>query len=444
MNGAPDTHQLKELRAKRIGWVVILGEFLDNAIDARATEIRVVFGAQKLVVIDNGVGIEDFELLFRQGVHGARPYETMGRFGVGFKHAAGKLWGITSVVSVHGGQRRSVMVNWQKWMDSGSWRLPDPAIEPAPSGAKGTELRFTNIELKTKLQDALDELEFMFAPARASGVTISVTNGGRPRIFREMVWPEIVSEVTQEVYVEGKLLTIRAGIVPTDVRNPRSGLHYSHLHRIIESSELGCGDYGTSRIFGIVTLVGPEWALSTNKERIGDNDREAVDEAVFQVMEPLLKEAHEQARQIDLSDVAANLTGMLRAAVGGREQRDAGDESGTVEEQDTDRKRRQATKVHAEGTIPRRRSGGVKVDFGELTNPSHLCSVAGRQIKLNNEHPWVHRQLAHGAEGEQALFVAALAAYLDSQHLGIYGQGDTSFAETMGRWVLALMDQASL
>src|SRR5215472_15521809 len=69
----------------------VLPELIDNALDKRATVIKMYAEENAFVVEDNGSGVSNMVSLLQWGRHDkGDSRSTMGRYGIGFKKAA--IW----------------------------------------------------------------------------------------------------------------------------------------------------------------------------------------------------------------------------------------------------------------------------------------------------------------------------------------------------------------
>jgi hypothetical protein len=401
----PDTHVLQALRNQSLGWTRALGELIDNALDASAMNITII--AEKrgehstISVADDGVGCADMGSMFRLGDH--RPHagtKGLGRFGIGLKDAALWLWGITTVESVRAGRKHTAMVNWERLCNSRDWEIDDPDDKPANSAAPGTRIVFSRAERAMPsgrdLDKLVSELGFIFSPALKRDARIVLRSGNAAmRSLERCGLPELAEVIEGAIEVDGRAAHVHVGVVREGVPNPRSGIHYTHRHRvIIPGSGLGCGDTSTSRIFGWV-MLSEQWRLSKNKDEVTDH-KEELGQAVYEFIKPILEKADKQAESMDLQGLEAQLTKWLREAANGklteREKRENGASDGAVTPRETGRKRG-AVKRQPGNRLPGQLDAGrLRVEFDETLDPDDgigTVDVHGHRVRLAMRHRYV-------------------------------------------------------
>jgi hypothetical protein len=452
MNLTPVKTQLLSDKNRPMSFASVVEELIDNAGDAGATEIELTIKPNTLVILDNGEGVKDFEAMLTHGRHEFTGVEKVGRYGVGLKQAGARLWGIMVITSVRDHSKRSVKIDWEEWLQSNSWEMDNPSVEPAPGEASWTRITFKNTEKGRipsgqNLDVALRNVSFLYAPAVELGIKISVKRlvdkVETAQKFTGWSWPKLTETIDVMLNVEGKKARLRAGVVPPHEPNLRSGLHYTYLHRtILEGSSVGCGEYSNGRIFGVVTLLGGEWCLTTNKDNI-DEDLEELSAAVFAQMEPLLLKAEAQSQHVDLSLLENSLSSQLTQMFShGKEQRDPGTSKGTHSHNDPPATQgKKASKIQA-GTGkkrgPKEQGTGITLDLSKSFDLPDVTQVEyeQRRVSLNNAHPWVRWLLKQKPEiKELAILVLAAAAIVDVEPRTLYPveRGEKfRFTEKMG------------
>jgi hypothetical protein len=91
INLCPDVSLLNSL-VERSGATLrgMLAELLDNAFDQNATRIDVTTDKDSITIEDNGLGVVDWTTMLKLGGSYKSESRAVGRWGVGFKHAA--IW----------------------------------------------------------------------------------------------------------------------------------------------------------------------------------------------------------------------------------------------------------------------------------------------------------------------------------------------------------------
>lgn len=402
----PETHMLIGQASVSLGWKKCLAELIDNAFDAKANSVRIETGGRRVVVEDDGIGCNEVDAFFRQGKHKSRG--GLGRFGVGLKDAALWLWGTTEVRSISRSGGVHCSVNWKRIVDSNQWKAIAQTLPS--SDDTGTRLVFSGIQRIAPSESHLAELGYLFFPAIESGRHIVVRRGkSRAKPVPVFQFPPLESVIEQESEIGGKRFRVRAGIVQEGHPNPYPGFTIAYKHRVITTTSQGCGEYGTARFVGIVHLD-ETWKLSRNKDELLE-DAGLLAETLHLICKDTLVAASEQNRLVTLagieSKIAANLMQALKE--GKKERRGKGNKSGTVEQKDSGRRRRNATNTQpGPGRITSKIGGGVAVQFvhGLADIGQTSFNEGGALISLNADNHYV----CWAREHEDTNTLTALAA----------------------------------
>ena len=87
----PATSMLRAMKSQNFTTVRMLGELIDNSLDAGADRIEIFRTSKKEWIIrDDGMGIKDVMSVLRHGVHSSGS-DSIGVYGVGLKDAV--IWG---------------------------------------------------------------------------------------------------------------------------------------------------------------------------------------------------------------------------------------------------------------------------------------------------------------------------------------------------------------
>jgi hypothetical protein len=460
MRITPSTHVLEALRSQSLGWTRAHGELIDNAIDASATTVTITNDrGEQLTIADDGIGCADMEAMFRLGDHRPHARRGLGRFGIGLKDAALWLWGTTTIRSVHHGKRYLAEVAWDALGRQPHWDVDDPIVTSAPTDPPGTTIVFSRIVQKMRsgkhYEELVHELGFLFAPALRRGVRIVFRRAGFPPLdCARFETPPLEHAIDADVDVQGRRAHVHVGVVPEGIPNIKSGLHYTHRHRvIIPSSGLGCDGASTARLFGWVALT-DQWRLSKNKDDISEL-RDELGRAVHACIAPVLVHATQQSDSMALAGLEADLTDMLRGTVGGRrekERRDPGDDSGTVTPKGTGRPRG-AVKRQPGNRLPGRiEAGRLRVEFVPLADYEGIgvVDISSNRVRLALNHPYVARLLA--ANARAPLFQVALSLVIhhcvafpeDTKQMRLFRDGDgdeRKFSTALARCLTEALEQ---
>lgn len=346
----PGPEILESMRHRPLGWHAAIGELVDNSFDAGATRVEVdVSKTSELVVTDDGKGCPNVPLMLSLAKHQASDTTSLGRYGVGLKDAGCWLWGELNIETVHRGQATLARLNWESLSKSGTWEFPDPIISAAAADFPcGTRLRFSRHKRRNRpsVENLMDALGYTFWPALSDGRQIVVIGPRKKRCVCAPWNPPPLSEIVEDAFeVDGKPVTLRAGIVPADDSNEKEGFNFAFGHRNIFSCALGAKGHSIARICGIVRL-GKGWNLSTNKTGLSD-DPTALGEAIWERCERIIRKSEQMATHIFNRELETEVSKSLRGYFSEkkREKRDKGDSHGTVESKNTGRKRRNAKKT---------------------------------------------------------------------------------------------------
>lgn len=431
MDITPSTHLLESIRSQRgFGWKEFFAELIDNPFDADAKNVTIDLEPNLIRVSDDGVGCADLRVMFSPGEHrshGGIP--GIGRFGIGFKDSALFVWGLVTVESVHGKRRSIAKADWDQVTRSSHWSIADPIVQPSDGQAPGTVITFRHlrrhIPVGKDLESLIRQIEYLFAPALRSGRTITFRQAKKtPIIAKQFEWPPCDVVHTDQIEVQGRAAHIRVGIVSEGNSNPHAGLSYIFRHRVIvPSSNLGCGEYNTRRVFGWVELENEDWHLAKNKNDIVEL-KEELAKAVEESCRPLLEKAGKQAHYIALNDLSSRITHMLRNTISyttRKAKRDKSNDPGLGDHGtgNGERKHKKARKTQPGSTILDRVSPGIRVDFFDLESEDGIGYVdeAGDLIKVSEKHPYVRWMLTTFKTEVQDAVLAQLAFSILSEHL---------------------------
>lgn len=353
----PTIDMLAGLKAQNITWLVADKELVDNALDAGAHVIRISWlDSNSFEIRDNGHGADEDKLramLVLGNHHAHKSGGGLGRFGVGAKDALGWMWGRTTITTTHKQIRRKVRLDWERLLESGQWEIEDPEVTAAVGQQPGTIIRVTGHIRRPPTpetcQKIADDLGFTYHPALKAGASITIGLNDREFVVRPFEEPPALNDlrVTVPFRVHGKEARIEAWIVPPEIPNLKFGFSYVHRHRVIlPSSNLGCGDYNPSRVFGWVEIIGDDWKLTRHKDAIEEVDREPLAIEVLEITEHLLRRASGMAEHVQLRDIELDLAKALRGQVQQLKERRNPRENNTgpITPAETGKKRKRAAK----------------------------------------------------------------------------------------------------
>lgn len=411
MDITPTTALIHALSQQNLKWEQVLSELVDNSIDAGASRVDIEFGpSRRLAIIDDGQGCKDIEAMFRLGDHRAHSTTKLGRYGIGLKDAALFLKGVTDIDTVHKSQRSRVAIDWNGIQDhDGRWCAPDPVVT-VTNDKPGTTITFSGFSRRLPRQDEQrDKLGFIFAPALLSGRQIRLCTKGKAYPCSPYQLPTLTDMVQASFSIEGRGITLRAGIVADGVKNRYPGFTLQHGHRAIITTALGAKHYSVSRIAGIVELDG-SWALTKNKDDITELQDE-LGETLFRACEGMLRKADLQSQQLESTALNATVSELLsdairQAARKQRERRTDSDEPqvGTMEPTGSGRQRRRASKVSdKDGPIDKAAKKGLTLDWGDLDNVIGKADLTAGRVTLNSGMPILESLRRDNQSGALAL-----------------------------------------
>jgi hypothetical protein len=412
-----------------LGWKQATAELIDNAFDAEAQTVSISFhggttNTSRMTIVDDGTGFEDPTLLGKLGQRKSHKTTKSGCYGVGAKDAA--LWvggenSRLSVVSNHGGKRRSLVIDWQR-LSAGVWLIPDSELAVCNSdpGERGTKVSIAptihRLPEGVRWTEYIDYLGYTYGPAIRQGRQITVRrSNGQPFPIRPYELPKFESgHIETEIEVLGKRAKVTAGIVAPGVPNRRSGITYAHEFRVIKSaSGYGCGAFDFSRIAGVVDLTSG-WTFTKNKNDISRNKDELF-EAVFRVLEPLLKRAEVEGQRLESAQFDRDVDALLNETVFGANKdrkaiRENGNGSGTKRTTGNGAKHKRA-KRDQEGSsfLDKATRGGLRITYyDDVDDDGHIGRFSPpRTIQLNTAHAFVR-----AARQQNPMAIVAIAAPL--------------------------------
>lgn len=396
----PSTELLFSWRSQNLKRSHVLSELIDNSFDWGSTRVEIDITAKDIVVDDDGDGCDDLQGMLTAGksTKGGKP--RVGRFGVGLKDSAIWLGGTTLIRSVHHGTVRTVVANWDKIAMSHRWKIPKPRKQQAESGDRGTRLTFVNVTREMpsgkNLDSLIDEIGYLFSPALKNHKQIVFRYKNKAVVYaKRFELPRLEHEIDCDVIVAGKRAHVHVGIVPESDPNPRPGISYTHLHRVITPAcGLGCGGRNYSRISGWVSLDG-EWKLNKNKDGV-NVDEDALGDAVYGAIHEVVDRAAKQSMSIKSAALAQNLTTLLRGMISeGTAVREPGEKPGkpgTVKPTGTGGRHKNCSKSRSGISHRALDAGRISIDFKPCEEPNiGSVDLRGPTIWLADNHPWITR-----------------------------------------------------
>jgi Histidine kinase-, DNA gyrase B-, and HSP90-like ATPase len=165
----PDGAVLNAFVNANLTWLLVLGEWIDNAFDAGAETISFDFSQNMCRIWDDGNGCADPATMIQLGAHEKQTTTELGRYGIGGKDAALWVGGLDSVITIstiRAQRLRSLTVNWREYAKE--WNMDETTERPADVHERGTFIRISP-RMRTPpsgkdLRQLLDKLGYLYAP----------------------------------------------------------------------------------------------------------------------------------------------------------------------------------------------------------------------------------------------------------------------------------------
>jgi hypothetical protein len=384
-----------------------LGEVIDNAFDAGATDVSIDLRKKRSITVsDNGAGCDDLSVMAALGHRKQHKSTKLGRYGLGLKEAAFWWGGILHTLAIQStcsGVTRELRVDWGRVQKARSWKVAGALHERAAAvGDRGTSIR---VEPLTKIPSdpsrTISMLGYIYAPAIKQGRTIRVAINGAERLVPKWEPPPFTERVDVEINVLGRKARVIAGIV--EGANPKPGLTYWHGFRvIIENTTKGCADRSgrrrdASRVCGFVELL-DGWVLAKNKDNISDAEDELF-AAVYEAIEPLLLRAETASYRMEVAGLKDQAESVVNTLLGRNEPNakarrpGTANKQGTIDPADSDRKHRRAKREQKGSTFrgTRQHAGPLTIQFVR-SGPDELrafwADASDGVVWFNQDHPW--------------------------------------------------------
>lgn len=237
--------------------IEFLRELVNNTYDADATEVSIIIEDDKIVVEDNGSGMNEkgLEQFFTIGseekrIRSVSPRfgrKRIGLFGIG-KFSALSLADQFLVKSVKGKYRYSVIFDKKVWRDTTEWLLPIEKEESSPFEREGTKVVLNALTKRVPVGDAEKYLKES-VPLRAKKFNVYLNN---KKITARTVPGKIIPIKIPTLYgmIEGEIII---ALHPRDVDEP--GLECRVKQVLIKRELFGLDKkyhHGVSRICGSI------------------------------------------------------------------------------------------------------------------------------------------------------------------------------------------------
>jgi hypothetical protein len=426
-NIAPTTELIRAYRAKDYSWKEMLGEFIDNSIDADAENIEVHIErpssgrsdwVESIAIIDDGNGCGSLQDLFRLGRHNADANTQIGEYGVGAKEMQMALADRVVAFTRSNGSVSKCDVDFREIGERQDWQIqvvekedPDHAKSPPTGfpdsaldeGGTGMCIRLEVGKSKRlnshRLERAIQSLSHQYRPALNEGRSITIIDDGEKHDLSAWEWPELEKEQSFEVDLPSGTAQVTAGCLPSR-DDPRSGVHFVFGPRVISSREKSIestdGPISLPPTFFAYVDLGDGFTLSTNKtsvQRSGEIERVIADQT-----EDVVGYCRQHSEQLKITKLETGLLDELQE-ITRKEKRNSGKrntQNDGVSPKDTGKTRENASKTQtgdgsARGKGKGKKLTGLDIEIGPQSTDEFIDYVVvndGWKLKLfvNSEH----------------------------------------------------------
>jgi hypothetical protein len=183
----PDPSLMLKLGRQGYSLPEMLAEFIDNSIDARtgdSVEVEVTIDAKRVVIEDNGRGMDKATLIKALTIAHSNKKDALGEYGLGMKAAAVALGNAFVIETTQADAPEGYRVGWTaaSWTEKGVWAY-DIETRKAPKGVHGTSITLMDLRFKPVQRVGIvkNELGRRFGPFIRAGELVLKVNGTRCR-----------------------------------------------------------------------------------------------------------------------------------------------------------------------------------------------------------------------------------------------------------------------
>ncbi len=291
-------------------------ELVNNAYDADATEVRVSIEDDKIIVDDNGGGMNEkgLEQFFTVGstekleksVSPRYRRKRIGQFGIG-KFSALALADRFIVESVKGSFKYSVIFDRHEWKQSDYWDLPIRKERVTSLDKEGTRMILNKLHKKVKISEAEKYLK-QSVPLRAKKFNVYLNNN---KISAKTVAGRVIFIKQNTLYglIEGEIVI---ALNPKDVDEP--GIECRVKQVFIKKDLFGLERKYHQGILRITGYVNADWLplISARSDFIHDSEEYKIFLQLMRFeLEKILKEFKKQSDTKNLKKVTAELAQVM-------------------------------------------------------------------------------------------------------------------------------------
>jgi len=404
----PKPSLLHAVRNQGLSWNTCLCELIDNAFDADASEVELVFGPDTVEIHDNGQGCADLVKMLTLGDRQDHGSTLLGRYGIGLKDAAISLGDTIVIISRQEGTERKLSCNWKQLERRARWEIAGPNITPTTT-ANGTSISIQgNLKKRKSLPDIIEKLGLTYLPALQAGKHIRWRFMREPglKLVTPFAFPRLEHQRTETLVVDGKTATVTMGLLVPDQAGVQPdkclGLMLIYGYRVIAMNErFGLGHAPTPRLFGTITFS-RDWELTKNKSGLVEA-QEALAVQIERRFADVIALAVQQGVKLPFYKAQRELNQILDSLYQFFDRRKAKraaprNHTGTVKPRGTGSPHRQAERVQPGTRFPVAVPGhGLQIGFMSLKNDK-LYQLSGNVIYFNEDSPTIqalrHNDLA--------------------------------------------------
>ncbi|MEN9807225.1 MAG: Histidine kinase, gyrase and HSP90-like ATPase [Pseudomonadota bacterium] len=397
-------HYFSSWRHERWSQWVALCELIDNAIDARSSNVVVTFdkARDRIDIIDDGVGSDNIARFFNLGdTKGHDASQRLGRFGMGGVRAGCYLSDRVHVLTRHRGVERSGTVHWTRSIEQATELQFERGKERATREHSGTHISLFGIRSGLERYKGLfddypqamlrAELAMTYGPALRSG-RLNLTVGGDRVLPMDYPACESSPALVYEGEYGGATFSAHCCIARQGElgNNWTNGIYLECAGRLISrvsekqkrrrAFEDGLDDYIGAPVWILVRLHESSespWPLTPDKTDITCRTEFLEWLCAQQEAREFLDEAQGEGEALDIQIATEDFADLLcdvfgGEVIGGRRERRESPESdtGAVQPAHSGARRTRASKIHDD------QDGSIESQAGRSLlwriNPEHL------------------------------------------------------------------------
>jgi anti-sigma regulatory factor (Ser/Thr protein kinase) len=404
----PKPHMLKSIRSRNWHLGGAIEELVDNSLGhGQATKVDVVIdNGNGIAVIDDGIGIDDINRVFRLGDASSHDkLSEIGQYGVGAKNATIYLGDHVRVRTTRDGRRHLMTVDWGQVERNGEW--PDAYQgNGVPTAEKGTKVIIGKLARHYQLatsEKLARELGQVFAPALRAGTNIRVYHrlkDGHKQVLD--VEPFNPPDLTQEITITGEIDTPRGPLkwtgragLSASLTERFNGVHIAFGHRVIETTREPFHGESAPTLYAEIALDDTTpWKhqLSEHKDKVVGKYRGELILSIYRQIEALLKQSANQASYLALKEMTVPIEAQLTRALKGAgvlhvDPEEEPEEGGTFGDTDTPVTPSKQTRTPVEDgdDAQPQKPTGVQIDWrdkDQLEGKLWSWEITGKQMLL--------------------------------------------------------------